>query len=113
MPDSGLAVRFTVELKLGMDEFPEGHPELPYGAQGESAGTWKVYPYGWRAPEGFPDDEVAAMTARATERMLIEVHNFVRQQYRTGEAPTAWKIKDRSGTILDQGTAPPPEAAPC
>lgn len=100
------AVSFTVELQLSADEFPDDHPERDFGAKGKKAEQWKSYPYGWNPPPEFTRAHAASAAEDMKPTILAECESFVRQQYRTGDAPLAWRIKDRSGEVIQEGTSP-------
>lgn len=99
-----LPVQFTVELKLAVDEFPEDHPERAHGARGVLAGKWKAYPHGWSPPPEVASERVAdALTLDMEDEVLASCKQFIEQQYRTGDAPLAWRIKDRAGKVVAEG----------
>jgi hypothetical protein len=104
---SDLAVSYLVELQLSADEFPAGHPELAYGAVGLTADQWKPYPYGWHPPPEFTDVMAQAAIEEMGPSVLAECRRFVEQQYRTGDRPLAWRIKDASGTVIESGDSIP------
>lgn len=101
------AVSYTVELRLAADEFPAGHPELEHGATGLAAKDWKAYPHGWHPPPEFSPALARAMCEDMEPTILAECRVFVCQQYRTGDRPLAWRIKDRAGKIVESGGDPP------